>query len=239
VMNYLFTAPAIAFSAGRRVVKETVIGRGYDPWPGIDAPTYAAKIDRLLGLYPWPITLTQLNLLDSHDTSRFLTIAGGDTTSVKLGTLLMFTFPGAPCIYYGDEIGLTGALPDHWCRKSFPWDHPDRWDQDLLRFHRAIVALRRAHPALRVGAYRRLFADGAAYVFVRTLGDRAIVVGVNAGDEPHTVAVPFERAADAAPPERLFAVGERSHAETAAGTLSIAFPARSGVVLDASRRKDN
>jgi glycosidase len=186
-MNYLFTSAAIAFSAGHRVVKETVIGRGYDPWPGIDAPTYAAKIDHLLGLYPWPITLTQLNLLDSHDTSRFLSIVGDDIASVELGTLLMFTFPGAPCIYYGDEIGLTGALPDHWARKSFPWDHSDRWNHDLLRFHREVIALRRAHPALRTGAYRRLFADGSIYAFARSLDDETLVVAINAGDDRRNI----------------------------------------------------
>lgn len=52
VMNYLFAEVAIAFSAGHRVRPETVEGRLYAPWPGIDGRAYAAKIDHLLGLYP-------------------------------------------------------------------------------------------------------------------------------------------------------------------------------------------
>src|SRR5262249_32892033 len=111
VMTCLCAEAAVAFTAGPRVRPETIAGRAYAPWPGIDGHGYAAKIDHLLGLYPWPIQLTQLNLLDSHDTSRFISMAGGDVASVQLGTLLLFTFPGAPSIYYGDEIGLTGALP--------------------------------------------------------------------------------------------------------------------------------
>ena len=50
-----------------------------------------------------------LNLLDSHDMARFLTLARGDETALKLATLFQMTYPGAPSIYYGDEIGLSGA----------------------------------------------------------------------------------------------------------------------------------
>ncbi len=232
VMNYLFTEAAIAFAAGHRVVRETVVGRSYAPWPGIDAPGYAAKIDHLLGLYPWPIQLAQLNLLDSHDTSRFLTIAGGDAASVRLGNLLMFTFPGAPCVYYGDEIGLTGALPDHWARKTFPWDHPDRWDTELLTFFKELIALRRAHPALRVGAYHRLVAEGGVYAFARTLDDTSLVVAVNAADDEATVEVPLSRPPTA--PVTLFAMGgSLGYAGTATG-LALTLPGRSGIVLDVS-----
>lgn len=84
VMNYLWTEAAIAFSAGARVQRDQVADRSYYPWPGIDGVTYADKIDYLLALYPWPIQLTQLNLLDSHDTARFITIVDGDRASVKL-----------------------------------------------------------------------------------------------------------------------------------------------------------
>ncbi len=179
-MNYLFAEAAIAFSAGHRVRPETVEGRSYAPWPGIDGRAYAAKIDHLLSLYSWPVQLTQLNLLDSHDTSRFVTIAGGDRASVRLGTLLLFTFPGAPSIYYGDEIGLDGALPDHWARKSFPWDHPERWDLEALTFHKAIIALRQCQPALQTGDYIPLYADADVYAFARTLQGSTTITAVNA-----------------------------------------------------------
>jgi glycosidase len=64
--------------------------------------------------------------------------------------------PRCPSIYYGDEIGLTGALPDHWARKTFPWGHPERWDLDALAFHKTLIALRRAHPPLQTGGYTPL-----------------------------------------------------------------------------------
>ena len=76
---------------------------------GRNIAAYAREINDLLERHPWEISLTQLNLLDSHDTARFLTLAGGDRATVELATLLMFTFPGAPNLFYGDEIGLPGG----------------------------------------------------------------------------------------------------------------------------------
>ena len=76
VMNYLFAAPTIAFTAGDRVDIEQVQDRSYHPYPPLFASEYAEKIREVLALYPWEIQLTQLNLLASHDTARLLSIAG-------------------------------------------------------------------------------------------------------------------------------------------------------------------
>ncbi len=238
VMNYVFTEAAIAFAAGDRVRRALVEDRSYAPWPGIDGTAYAAKIDHLLGLYPWPVQQTQLNLLDSHDTARLLTIAGGDAASVRLAALLMFTFPGAPCVYYGDEIGLPGALPDHWTRRTFPWDHPERWDRDLHAAYKAMIALRRAEPALRRGAYHRLHADRDTYAFARSLDGDAVVVAVNVATEPRTVEA---RLADlgqtvgSGEPSLLHASGGEATVSVTEHGLRLALPARGGAVVALGR----
>jgi cyclomaltodextrinase / maltogenic alpha-amylase / neopullulanase len=231
-MNYPFAAAAIAYAARRHIRAETVRGRGYAPYPGIDGRAYAAKTERLLRLYPWPIQLTQLNLLDSHDTSRFVTIAGGDAASVRLGTLLLFTFPGAPSVYYGDEIGLTGALPDHWARKPFPWDHADRWDAAALRFHKEVIALRRSQPALRTGDYVPLCADEDVYAFRRSLGGTSLVVAINAGDGPRVVELSHQGLAERGPLRTLFATGGEVSAGTTPRGIRLSLPARGGAVVD-------
>ena len=128
VMNYPFARATTAFIAGDRVVQKEVPSF-YKPYPSIDAAQYAEEINNLLERYPWEIGLTQFNLLDSHDTARLLTIAGGDRTTVKLATLLLFTFPGTPNIFYGDEIGLSGG-PEPGCRRGFP--KKNQWDQEVL-----------------------------------------------------------------------------------------------------------
>lgn len=184
VMNYLFAGPTIAFCAGDRVDKEQLTNVAYSPFPPLFAPEYAAKIKALLELYPWEIQLTQLNLLASHDTARLISIAGGDKASVELATLLLLTFPGAPSIYYGDEVGLQGKLdPDS--RRAFPMEA--NWDLDILNCHKKIIALRHKYPSLRTGTYEVLCAERTIYVFARILNGEETIVAVNVGTAPVSV----------------------------------------------------
>jgi len=74
--------------------------------------------------------------------------------ALLLAWLFLFTYPGAPCIYYGDEIGLDGGA-DPECRKSFPWDET-RWDHDLRDYLKKLIVLRKENPALRRGSLLRL-----------------------------------------------------------------------------------
>ena len=91
-----------------------------------------------------------LNLLGSHDMARFITLAKGDQTALRLATLFQMTYPGAPSVYYGDEIGMAGGH-DPANRGAFPWQKPETWDTDLLHEFQRLIALRRARPALRRG----------------------------------------------------------------------------------------
>ncbi|HSG46147.1 MAG TPA: glycoside hydrolase family 13 protein, partial [Anaerolineales bacterium] len=150
VMNYLVTASVIGFTAGERLnlsVLDEAGGLKGRVNPHIGAIGFANEIDRLLGLYKSEVNHAQLNLLDSHDMPRFITIANGDKFSLKLAWFFLFAYPGAPCIYYGDEIGLDGGHdPD--CRKSFPWEE-SKWDTNLLSYVKELTTLRKKHPALR------------------------------------------------------------------------------------------
>jgi cyclomaltodextrinase / maltogenic alpha-amylase / neopullulanase len=229
VMNYLFTAPTIAFTAGDRVVLDYVESRSYEPYPALSAPEYAAKIQALLDLYPWEIQLTQLNLLASHDTARLISIAQGDRASVELATLLLLTFPGAASIYYGDEVGLVGALdPDS--RRGFPAESD--WDRELLEYHRQLIAIRHAHPALRIGTYRVLYAQGNAYVFVRTLDSAEIVVAINTGMESIQVSLDLaDLGLNTQPDRQLLGTAKIDLDRNAPAKLTIELNPRSGCIL--------
>ena len=180
VMNYVLTGPIMAFAAGDRVMMEYAEGPEYYPYPALDAAGYRQKIDELLALYPWQIQLTQLNLLSSHDIARAFTVMGEDLVSMELAVLLQMTFPGAPCVYYGDEVGLLGGLdPD--CRRSFPAE--EDWNQSLLKHHKTLIGLRRQHPALQTGQYISLITEGQLYGFERRNEQEVFIVLVNAGDD--------------------------------------------------------
>lgn len=224
VMNYLFTGPTIAFTAGDRVVLDLVEQPSYDASPPLDAVGYATKIEHLLQLYPWEIQLAQLNLLDSHDTARLISIAGGDRATVELATLLLMTFPGAPSIYYGDEVGLIGKIdPDS--RRSFPPE--SEWELDVLDYHKKLIALRHQYPVLRTGKYEVLAAEGQVYVFARMLADSVMIVAVNTGTESASVRVEATNARSQ-PNKLLYG---RAEISWESNRLSLTLPPRQGCLL--------
>ena len=195
-MNYVFAAAAIAFSAGDRVSPRLVQGRSYDAYPGIDAAQFGQRIRDLLAQYDWETTQVQFNLLDSHDAPRVVSIARGDKATLRLATLFQMTFPGTPCIYYGDEIALRGAKRydhphrDQDARWPFPWHDEAAWDREMLDFFRQAIALRHAHPVLRRGRFEELYAHAQQYAFLRHDNDETLLVVLNAGDEAAQISVP-------------------------------------------------
>ncbi len=190
VMNYAWARRVLRFTLGRKVRKKLRPG-GYKIKP-IHARKFAAKIEQLLALHPPENTYAQFNLLGSHDTARYLTLAGGETDRLKIATLLQMTYPGAPCIYYGDEIGMEGgAEPD--CRGAFPWNE-SQWDHDLLAYVRRLIALRHALAPLRRGDLVTLYADKErnAYACARRYQGETVVAVVNAGEDMFTRPLPAE-----------------------------------------------
>lgn len=219
VMNYLFTAAALNFFAGAHLNMDDIRHAGgiRDRIHRMHAKAFADEIDRVLNLYPKEITFSQLNLLDSHDMPRFLTCASGDKDSLKLAWLFLFTMPGAPCIYYGDEVGLDGRHdPD--CRKAFPWDQAE-WDHELRDYAKACIALRKGQPALRRGDYRRVHAEDDMMAFARTFEGDAIVTAFNASTSMKSFEYPFSET-----PRALFGKPEIT------GRV-ISIPPRSGIVV--------
>ena len=226
VMNYPFTSATLAFAAAERVRMDLVETPHYYPYPALDAPGYADKIQHLLQLYPWDIQLTQLNLISSHDVARALSVVGEDEASMVLATLLLFTFPGAPSIYYGDEVGLPGELdPDS--RRTFP--HEKDWNPTLYKLHKQLIALRHQHPALRTGRYDILHAADQAYVFARTLDAEKMVVAINAAEMTPISLATKELMTDAGSLSPLFHYGEVRCDD---GVLTL--PPRSGLILQQS-----
>ena len=183
VINYQLTLSSLGFFTGKHLdLQETRRAGGYrNRIRHLTGTEFAAQIDHVLSLYDPTINQVQLNLLDSHDTPRFLTSASGDLASFEMAMLFMFTCPGAPCIYYGDEIGLDGCQ-DPECRRSFPWDD-SKWNNSLLKYTKACISLRHTYPALRRGNYQCLYSSEDIYVFLRKQDDETLVIAFNVGDQ--------------------------------------------------------
>jgi len=189
VMNYPFARTALGFVASR-LNDEEIAKSGYHEIVKLNAEAFGREVQALLTRYPREITEVQFNLLGSHDTPRVLTLLGGDEEALRLALLLLFTFPGTPCLYYGDEIGMRGAH-DPGCRRGMPWS-PGRWNQDLRRYIRRLIALRKRHPALRTGGFDTLHAVGELFVFSRRDEEATLIVLLNSGGPRRDLALPLE-----------------------------------------------
>jgi neopullulanase len=186
VMNYLITSPLLSFFGGETLHPK--YSHEHLKLRPIEASTFAEDLEAMYDLYDWEINFAQMNMLDSHDMARALWIMGGDTAALKLCVSAMMTLPGAPCIYYGNEVGLAAA-GDPYCRAAFPWDDQGSWDQDLLAHYKKMIALRNAHAVLRTGSFQRLYAEGMVYAHHRKLGEQEAVVVFNAGKQPAAVEI--------------------------------------------------
>lgn len=188
VMNYLFTRVCLGYFVGDNLLQAEAAKCGYGHVDTLDERAFAAEIERMLELYPRAVTEVQYNLLGSHDTPRFKTLARRDNSAYRLATLFKMTYPGAPGIYYGDEIGMEGGS-DPGCRVGFPWDER-LWDRELRDYVRRCIALRKAHPALRRGDFTWLFEGNGVVAYARRLGDDVLMIALNNGRRPVTVSVP-------------------------------------------------
>lgn len=140
-MNYIFKDAVTDWIAHRTI--------------GISEFDY--RINDMLSLYPYEVDLRMYNLLDSHDTPRFLFECQGDTRRLKLAVALQMTLPGCPAIFYGDEVGLTGDN-DPLCRQAMEWDSKYQ-QRDLLDWYRVLIRLRKEKASLRTGEFRTAICD--------------------------------------------------------------------------------
>lgn len=179
VMNYLFTRPCLAFFGAHTLNQKMNEASGTGALHPMHAPAFAERMTRVAAMYPAEITLAQLNLLDSHDTARFRSAVGGDESAFRLATLFQMTYVGAPCIYYGDEVGVSGG-PDPDCRAAFPWHTPETWNRETLEFTRRLACARRDSKVLSRGRFEVISAFGETLAYRRVLGGQTAYVLINA-----------------------------------------------------------
>ncbi len=182
VMNYQFTRACIAFFIGENLEEADLRKTSLFPAGATTAEAFRRNIESLLGLYHPNVTGVMLNLLSSHDMARFVTLAKGDFSALRLATLFQMTYPGAPSIYYGDEIGLAGGH-DPANRGAFPWHQTDSWNTELLHEYQRLIALRHARPSLRRGAFQFLWASGNVVSYARQLATETTIVVLNASHQ--------------------------------------------------------
>jgi glycosidase len=152
--------------------------------------------------YPPQAFQALMNLVSSHDVARALHVLGwedekADAATVarakqrlKLATFIQMTHPGAPCIYYGDEVGVTGGA-DPYNRAPYPWpDLGGQPDTALRATFRDLITLRREHAVLRRGTLEApLFVDAHVVVQPRRLGRTLALTAINNAEAERTLSL--------------------------------------------------
>lgn len=171
VMNYVFRDAVLDFFARRTA----------------SASELVVRLEKLRADYPAQASAALLNLLGSHDTERVLTAFGGNASRMIPAIVFQMTYPGAPMVYYGDEVGMIGAK-DPGCRGTMIWDERKQ-NRSLLALYRRLMHLRRESAALRRGDIRWLLQDDPtrSFAFMRSYKDKAVIIAVCAGDKPITL----------------------------------------------------
>ncbi|AFC33611.1 NplT [Paenibacillus mucilaginosus 3016] len=176
VMNYPFSNKVLEFFSSSYM----------------DGYTFANSMGFLLMRYPQQTNEVVFNLLCSHDTPRVLTCVGEDKRRLKLCVVFLLTYIGTPCIFYGDEIGLTGG-GDPDCRKCMVWE-PEHQDNELYDFYKLLIALRKDYDVLRQGGFRFLKADsGDSRIIYERIDDKMhFTVWMNNTEEETVLSHPME-----------------------------------------------
>ncbi|MBA2338005.1 MAG: DUF3459 domain-containing protein [Acidimicrobiia bacterium] len=151
----------------------------------IDAATMLEGYLAMTAMYSPAVTAMNHNLIGSHDMPRFLTEAGGDLDRLLLATLFQVTVPGAPGLYYGDEVAMEGGR-DPANRGGFPGEGGG--DTEHLGRVRSLLRVRRQRPSLLAGGWRLLGYEGDALAYERVAGGERTVVALNLATE--TVRLP-------------------------------------------------
>jgi alpha-glucosidase len=205
-MNYQgFMIPVLRWLAGPAVADVW-----NTPWSEpalLPTEVLAEQLKTFRAVIPWQIATQQFNLVGSHDTPRLRTLVGDDLNSVRLVVTLLMTYPGVPCIYYGDEIGIAGgADPD--CRRCMIWDE-DQWEGDLRTTYRNLIALRRNSPALRWGGFQLLYAAEHTLAYLRDAPEeQLIIIAHRAADNLNGLPVRYGGLADGTALRELFSGAE-------------------------------
>ncbi|SMP54879.1 glycoside hydrolase family 13 protein [Fibrobacter sp. UWB10] len=159
VMNYMFRKAAMQFLFDEKPISIKEFG------------------ERMSRAFPEGRGDIPMNLLGSHDTTRLMSQPCVSLERIKLAYAILFFLPGAPCIYYGEELSMKGGKdPDN--RRSVPWSKlAEMQAKPLYEFIKQMIALRKKNAVLRNGSLEIRAADNG-FAIERSLGKKTMTLVV-------------------------------------------------------------
>ncbi|GFP77708.1 alpha-amylase family glycosyl hydrolase [Clostridium fungisolvens] len=234
VMNYRFRGAVLDFAKGTKDDNKTVTS----------ATDSVKELEKMREQYPKEAFEAMLNLVDSHDTQRVLSALDGWQKSqrgiageaselakqkLRLVPFLQMTYPGAPCIYYGDEAGIVGADdPDN--RRGMIWG---KGDKDIVEWYATLANIRNAYSVLRTGDINPIEVDNAnlndIIAFTRTNEENKALVVANRKTTVVEITLEAKGISDGTKLTNILNKNESYVVEN--GKVTVKVPAVGGVIL--------
>lgn len=207
VMNYVFTS----------AIKDFVVFNKINP------NELGERLESIRGLYKLPAYEVLWNLIDSHDTPRFLNLVGEDVEKLKLAAFIQLTFTGIPMIYYGDEIGMTGA-GDPDCRRGMIWDE-EKQNKALKEYYKKLISIRKENKVLTHGDFTTVLTEEAknVYGFRRELNGEIIEGYINNEEAAQAIEIKVSRKASDLINDQIYI--------PVRGKITIDIPGKSAVLI--------
>ncbi len=202
VMNYdAFMEPVTWFLTGMEKHSESENGDKYN-----NSVDFEGAMRYHSSKFSYESISIAMNELSNHDHSRFLTRTnrrvgrlhtvgakaadeGVDRAVMKQAVTMQMTWCGAPTIYYGDEVGMTGWTdPDN--RRPFPWGREDR---DILEYYKAMIKIHKKYKCIATGSLDHLHLDYGLLCYGRWNEEEKLAVIVNNLDEVRILEAPVWR----------------------------------------------
>lgn len=164
-----------------------------------NAQAFMSGIMSIVENYPPCVVNVLMNHIGTHDTERALTRLAGESAEgkdrawqhshnqlsdydylkgismMKLASLIQYTLPGVPSLYYGDEAGMQG-MKDPFNRACFPWDNINK---ELYKWYKRLGEIRRGCKAFKEGSFEPLYAADGAIAYVRRSEENSVLTAVN------------------------------------------------------------
>lgn len=142
----------------------------------MDSDQFKNKVSSIRAQYTKQVNQMNFNIIDSHDTERFLTKCNGNIKKLILALTFLLTYDGVPCIFYGTEIGMSGGN-DPGCRKCFEWN-TEKWNMKIYTCLKQLIQLRNKYKSLRKGGFSWI--EGKKMiVYERNYEEESIIVVIN------------------------------------------------------------
>ena len=194
VMNYPILLPILGYFGAGSVRDNLKLTGNQEFYRALNRNEFEEQVIDTMARYMEEECCCQLNLLDGHDTPRALYALDGNMIALRAAFLFLFLLPGAPCIYYGTELGFAGG-PEPSCREAMDWDAAPG---QLANYLRQLADLRKEFPALHSGELRFLKSEHNDLLLVeRGTEQQRLIIAINRGTTPiplSDIRLPYQQA---------------------------------------------